>query len=111
MPVDKKLLPRRALIDSSVLIRALGDRPDNNEERNRACREFFHAMIKHSRTILIAAPTVAEYIRKDGKRKVPRVRGVEIVPLDAVACEYLGAKFPETVLNQPKKELGLQEHY
>lgn len=111
MSVDRRKLPKRALIDTSVLIRALGDKPDNNRERNEQCREFFAGMLQYSRTILIAAPSIAEYIRKDGTKTVPRARGVEIVSLDVIAAEYLGSKFPESILNQPKKALGLTEHY
>jgi predicted nucleic acid-binding protein len=96
--MDPNKLPRVALIDTGVLTRAIGDlAPDADTS---ACRGFYDAMLDNARLILIAAPSIAEVIRKDGKRTVPRTSGIEVVAFDQVAAELLGRRFPMAVLKE-----------
>jgi predicted nucleic acid-binding protein len=64
MAIDKTTLPDRPLLDTSVLIRALGDRPGDPEAP--ACQELVEALSDRGASILIAAPSVAEITRKRG---------------------------------------------
>jgi len=98
--MDPSKLPGRALIDSGVLTRALGDLPSDSD--TPACRDFWQAMLAAERDILIAAPSVAEVIRLNGTRSVPRSPQIEVVAFDQVAAEILGRRFPMAVLKQLK---------
>ena len=60
-------------------------------------------MLAHSREILIAAPTIAEVMRHDGKRSLPRVLGIEVVSFDDQAALILGRAFPANVLKSLKR--------
>lgn len=56
-------------------------------------------MLENGRQILIAAPSLAEMIRQEGKDPaIPRRRGVEVVAFDDRAAVELGRRFPERVL-------------
>jgi predicted nucleic acid-binding protein len=96
MAIDNNKLPGRALIDSGIVMRALGDLSD--DPRAKLCVEFFLAMLANGREMLIAAPTLAEVIRKDATKTVPRHVGIEIVSFDDVAAELLGRTFPMSEL-------------
>jgi predicted nucleic acid-binding protein len=107
--IDVGLLPQRALFDTGVVIRALGERPD--DPRSPFCEALWEAMVDNGREILIAAPSIAEMIRQDGKGAIPHRRGVEVVGFDARAAEFLGRKFPERVLTLERTNTGLPKHY
>ncbi len=106
--VDRKLLPRRACIDTVVLILGLGESKD---PRAASCRAFFEAMEEAGGKIVIAAPTIAEYLR-DGQRKaLPRIAGIEPVAFDDVAAEVLARDFPATIIKKTHKDSGLEYDY
>jgi predicted nucleic acid-binding protein len=107
--IDVSRLPQRALFDTGVVIRALGERP--NDPRSPLCEALWEAMVENGRDILIAAPSIAEMIRQDGKGEIPHRRGVEVVAFDARAAELLGRKFPERVLTLERTNTGLPKHY
>ena len=90
--VDQNTLPQRALLDTNIVILALGDRP--TDPRAPACRAFWEMMIECGRDMLIAAPTLAEIVRYSGK-PVPRRKGVEVVAFDSMAAQLLGKHFPQ----------------
>lgn len=96
MAVDTKKLPARALVDTGLVMRAMGDLPADAD--TPICREFWNAMLAGERELLIAAPTVAEIMRKDGKRDVPRTLSIEVVAFDDVAAAIVGKRFPVDVL-------------
>jgi hypothetical protein len=78
--IDPTKLPQRALVDTGVVIRALGERPD--DLRSPTCEAFWNAMLENGREILIAAPSLAEVMRQEGKDSFPRRKGVEVVAFD-----------------------------
>jgi predicted nucleic acid-binding protein len=79
-------------------MRALGDL--QGDPNAQLCIEFFQAMLANGREILIAAPTLAEVMRKDATKSVPRQVGIDIVGFDDVAAELLGRTFPMSVLKE-----------
>lgn len=107
--IDANLLPQRALVDTGVVIRALGERP--HDPSAEACEAFWTAMLENSREILIAAPSLAEMIRHEGKDSFPRRRGVEVVAFDDRAAQELGRRFPERVLQLERDVTKLPKHY
>lgn len=108
--IDPGKLPQRALLDTGVVIRALGDRPGDTS--SQACEAFWSAMLENDRQIVIASPTIAEMIRQDGgKRGIPRRRGVEVVAFDDRAAELLGLALPFAVLQATIKATGLPKDY
>jgi predicted nucleic acid-binding protein len=109
--IDVAKLPQRALFDTTIVIRALGDRPD--DPRSPACEALWEAMLQNGRQILVAAPTIAEMARKEGgaKRSLPRRKGVEVVAFDDLAAELLGRSMPNTVLQTAKEQTKLPRDY
>ena len=103
--IDFTALPGRALVDSGVVMRAMGDFPEDS--RSAACKAFYEAMLLNNREILIAAPTVTEVMRKDGKRQIPRTRLIEIVAFDQPAAELLGKVLQQDVLKEVGAATGL----
>ena len=98
MTMDPAKLPSRALIDSGLLTRAIGGFATDRFTAD--CVDFWQAMLARNHDILIAAPSVAEVIRADGKRSIPRSPQIEVVAFDQVAAELLGRQFPISVLKQ-----------
>jgi predicted nucleic acid-binding protein len=102
--VDPGRLPDSALLDTTVMIRALGDRP--NDPRAPLCASLFAKMVQIGKRVLVAAPTVAEMMRSSQQTMPPRSRYVEIVPFDLSAAMMLADKLPLSVL-KTLKEQGL----
>jgi predicted nucleic acid-binding protein len=108
--IDVAKLPQRALFDTTIVIRALGDRPD--DARSPACEALWEAMLQNGRQVLIAAPTIAEMARKEGaRRSIPRRRGVEVVAFDDLAAELLGRAMPNSILQAATQQAGLPRDY
>ena len=108
-PIEAKRLPRRALVDSSVLSPAFGVQVDSDDE---AAYEFVSAMIANGRELLVSTLTVAE-LRKRGSAGPPRVRGLLIVPFDLQCAEILADAFPGEIFrefsgDQEKTRLGVK---
>lgn len=61
--------------------------------------------------ILIAAPTIAEYLRDGTRKSLPRIRGIETVPFDEVAADLLARQLPAAVIKQVHQESGLAYDY
>lgn len=89
--IDPKLLPKRALLDTMVLSRVLGNEA---EEDAGASRAFFDAMLASGKTILVATPSLAEHLRRPGAPDVPHVRGIEVVAFDRAAVKVVAEKLP-----------------
>jgi predicted nucleic acid-binding protein len=108
--IDVAKLPQRALFDTGVVIRALGERPE--DPGSPACECLWKAMLENSRQILIAAPSLAEMMRQFGNEyAIPRRRGVEVVAFDDRAAIELGRRFPERVLNAERERSNLPKGY
>lgn len=107
--IDIALLPAKAMVDTNVFMRGvLGDRPA--EPSSALCVEFCDAMIAKRCPIFIAAPTLAEVIRHQGKR-VPRTQGITVVPFDDRAAEALGLHLPMAKLHESKAVSGASLTY
>ncbi len=100
--IDPELLPAVALIDTGVLIRALGERP--NDPDTPECRAFVEAMVRHRREVLIAAPTLSEVLRFKRGQPAPTLEGIIVAAFDADAAIILGQKFPEDMLLEWQKK-------
>jgi predicted nucleic acid-binding protein len=107
--VDPDSLPERALLDTGVLIRALGDRPE--DPLAPACRAVFAALLTHRKHVLIAAPSLAEMLRGSTKTRPPRVRGVTVVPFDQDAACILGERLPQNELKEFSTQAGVKLTY
>lgn len=96
--IDLTRLPPRAMVDTGVLIRALGQRA--SDPRASLCKEFWDQMLRLGREILISAPTVTEVSRssKFPPLPIPSVRNVTVVGFDRRAAMILAEKFPDQVL-------------
>ena len=96
--IDPTKLPDVALVDTGVLIRALGQRSD--DPRAPVCVAFWEEMLRKGNTILIAAPTVTEVTRSLDypPLPVPSVPNVIVVAFDREAAVMLAKKFPEQVI-------------
>jgi predicted nucleic acid-binding protein len=109
MATDRDPLPRRPLIDTGVLIRALGERPD--DRYSPICAGLFQDLLAASAEILIAAPSISEILRFGRSQPVPRYRLVQVVSFDERAADWLGNHLPEAVLESVKTLTGLPRHY
>jgi predicted nucleic acid-binding protein len=107
MPVDARGLPRRLLLDSSVLIPAL-----RRKKGDEPCAELFEALVASKVETLIAAPTVAEMMKRKPPRSLPHVRTIEVVAFDQAAAMLLGGdRFPHVALTKFKEEGAGAVHY
>jgi predicted nucleic acid-binding protein len=109
LEIDISKLPQRALFDTGVVIRALGERPGDPE--SHLCERLWEAMLVNGRDILIAAPSIAEMYRHSGKVSLPHRKNIEVVAFDAQAAVLLGTKFPKAVLDAEVKTTGLVKNY
>lgn len=104
-------LPARALIDTGILIRALGQQP--KDPRAKICKEFWDAMLAAKRQILIAAPTITETTRSTDFPALPppSVPNVLVVAFDLQAALVCAQKFPEQVIKNEQESTGLFLNY
>lgn len=107
--IDSKLLPDRALLDTMVVSYALGDKPHRREAP--VCKALWSEMLKCNKTILIAAPTVAELMRADRPTRVPNHRLVEVVDFDRRSAEVLGQRLPHRIIDPIAKRLNAPRDY
>lgn len=106
--IDASLLPEKCLLDTGVLIRALGQRSDSDAS---ACQAFFDAMVaSNGKRMLVAAPTVAEMLRGH-PQPLPRTRSLLVVPFDLRAAELLGTEMPIEVLKTQRIDTNLPLSY
>jgi predicted nucleic acid-binding protein len=104
LEVDSGRLPGRALLDTGVLIRAIGKR--RHDEEARACHMFVDAMIEAGRTILVAAPSYAEMLRNEPPTDLPRMRQIVVVPFDQAAARILGSVWVHSTLVHERDRTG-----
>lgn len=93
-------LPYRVLLDTTVFLRALWPEATDDPSDVELCRDFFRAMDEQNRMMLMGAPSVAEIIRGDSKRELPRSRNVVPVAFDHDAAIQLGRIAPATWLRR-----------
>jgi predicted nucleic acid-binding protein len=92
--IDRTLLPREALFDTGVFMRAIGERTD---ERSTICENLFSAMIDAGARVYVAAPSIGEIIRHKGK-PIPRHPAVEPLAFDEQCARVMGDKLPMDIL-------------
>jgi predicted nucleic acid-binding protein len=102
--IDHSLLPNSAMLDSSVLIPALGKKSRTTDDP--ACAKLFDALIADRRQVLVSTPTVAEILRRAPISPLPRTRLVRVVSFDLAAAEVLGQRFPPSVLAKARDDTG-----
>jgi predicted nucleic acid-binding protein len=101
--IDTNSLPYSALLDTSVLVPALGGKIRHSDDPLSVA--FFEAMVGTHRRVLIAAPSVAELMRKSPASLIPRTRTVVVVDFDRIAAEQLGRDFPADSLRSIRDQL------
>ncbi|MFP2906144.1 type II toxin-antitoxin system VapC family toxin [Pyxidicoccus sp. 3LFB2] len=106
--MDHKLLPRSALIDTGVFIRALRERQD---KETPDCVDFVEAMLNQHCELIIAAPTLAEILRFKKGQQPPTMHGITVGAFDDEAARILGQKFPEDTLVEFRQKTGNPLHY
>jgi predicted nucleic acid-binding protein len=79
-----------------VVSYALGDNPHRPEAP--ICKALWAEMLRGGKSILIAAPTVAELMRAERPTPVPRHRLVEVVDFDRRSAEVLGKRLPHRII-------------
>ncbi|MBX7115926.1 MAG: type II toxin-antitoxin system VapC family toxin [Myxococcaceae bacterium] len=94
--MDSARLPARALIDTGVFIRAMGELP--KDPRSVDCKDFVNAMAAAGKDVLLAAPSLAEMLRGQAMPAVPNTGAITVVAFDDVAAVELGTKFPAKTL-------------
>jgi predicted nucleic acid-binding protein len=97
------------MIDTGVLIRALGERPGDPDSRD--CVDFVEAMLAGGRELLVAAPSVAELMRGQAVPTPPSTPGLVIVAFDDLAAIELGTRFPVSSLKSLAATSGLPLTY
>jgi len=102
--MDPKMLPRRALIDTGVFIRALGEHP--TDPRSADCKDFVAAMVAQGNDVLVAAPSLAEMIRGLPVPQPPSTGAIVIVAFDDQAAVVLGTSFPVSALKKIATDTG-----
>lgn len=102
--IDPKQLPDRILFDTGVFVRAFEQR---NDPRTPDCKKVWDEVQKQKKSILIAAPTLAEILRSQpAGTPLPRLPGVVVVPFDSDAAILLGGALSMTTLRAVGKEAG-----
>lgn len=101
--IDPAKLPQRVMLDTNILYYAF-DKPTGREQEAPS-RELWAALVKHKRTILIAAPTLAEFLRQGGE--IPAVHNIEHIAFDARAAQLVGAALPGPVIAQSQQQAGI----
>lgn len=109
--VDVAKLPEKMLFDTGILIRALGARQE--EFISPACVAIFKEMTKKGsgRSVIVAAPTVAELLRHPSPLSVPVHKQVIVVSLDGPGAKKLGEVAPETFLVDHSRAFSQSHHY
>ncbi len=107
--IDATRLPAQVLLDTGVLIRALGQRPQ--DPNAPACIELWDALIAKSRDIYIAAPSIAELLRFGLPLHVPLVSQVRVVAFDRVAAEECAKYFKYVDFQNASANSGLPVTY
>lgn len=90
--IDPKLLPERAVVDSSFLVASR----KHDEVGSDLSRSLWNALVKNARHILIPAPALAEFLRRPPHTPPPRIERVEVVAFDEIAAITYGTTFPPT---------------
>jgi predicted nucleic acid-binding protein len=98
---DEGALPQKALVDTGVLFRALGDRPA--DPRSPVSVAFMQAMLKFRRKIIVSTISFGEVLRgRPLKSQPPAVTGIELIAYDTRAAMEL-AQFPATQIREVVK--------
>jgi predicted nucleic acid-binding protein len=94
--IDPKRLPSTVMFDTSVLIPASLRRTGPSQEG--ACAPLLDALASEGRAVLVAAPSLAEFLRRAPKTPIPHIGTIEIVAFDRISADLLAQKFPKHAL-------------
>ncbi|PRP93094.1 hypothetical protein ENSA5_45370 [Enhygromyxa salina] len=107
--IDIALLPRKCLIDTNIVIRALGERTDRDSV---LCEKFFRAMFRaEGHSMYVAAPTLAEVLRGNPNTRIPSTPSIVHVPFDRRAAEIIGRDLPIRVLKLERENHAVPISY
>lgn len=98
----------RVLFDTGVMMRALGDRP--NEPVSALCRKLLDETVAAGGDVLLAAPSLSELMRQNGSPP-PLTKQIEVVSFDLDCALLLGNGLSIEVLNSTKSLTGLSKTY
>lgn len=101
--IDSSKLPERSMIDTNVLILALGHRPD--DPQTPLCKELWAELLRSKRRVLIATPSIAELGQHaTAHPPVPFTKNVYVVDFDYKAAQILGEKFSKKFIQSHKPD-------
>lgn len=106
--IDPSRLVRRVLFDTTALIAALCEA--SKEPGAEAYRELFDAFIVNGHTVLVAAPSLAELLRRPEAAQLPRREGLVVGAFDAAAARTLAEHLPLSAIT-PAKASGAPAAY
>lgn len=93
-------LPKRPLIDTNILISWM---KDSDEPSEVAARQCIDRLLTSNARILIAAPTIAEMLRRITEEELPRTKQIEVVAFDNLAA-IMTSRFPMRKDDTAKEE-------
>lgn len=89
--MDENRIPKRFLIDTGVLIRALEYESvtHSDDTRTKDCRDLWVTALRAGREIMIAAPSIVELRAKVGAPPVPKVKQIPVLPFTRFVADDL----------------------
>lgn len=102
--IDADTLPQRALIDTGVVLRGFWPEQFKGDADTELCRDLVVKMQRSGRRMLIAAPSLAECLRFDPARKLPRHASVEVVAFDQQSAHVHAERLGEADLKPLSEE-------
>lgn len=97
---EAKMLPQRPLLDTNIWLRAFGFETDSYGPRVKLCKDLVETLEHFGRRMMIATASIAEILRYDPGRRIPKTKSIIAVPFDRKAAEELQkivAPFKNTV--------------
>lgn len=92
------------MLDTSIVIRGLLERDDGDDDTRLSVELWAGLLALQECEILIAAPTLAEIVRKRPDSAIRHMPRIDVVGFDRRAAEILGDDLPMDVLAALKAE-------
>lgn len=106
--ISFELLPRRAALDTGVMLRGFWpqERAFAEDPRTPICRAFVTSMLDAGFSLLVSAVSIAEALRFPERRTVPRVPGIEVLAFDDQAAQVFATSLRMDALRAVQAETG-----
>ncbi|WIG92731.1 PIN domain-containing protein [Myxococcus sp. SDU36] len=101
--IDPSRLPNRVMLDTNILYFVF-DQPTGRAHEVPS-KALWDALVRHKKEILIAAPTLAEFLRHGGA--APAVHNVEYIAFDARAAQLVAAALPLPAMKKSQQQSGV----